>query len=51
MGKAHPDSAFVGSDQDHGLARGQAGAHDLPVIFDKAGRMFEIEKPKTWTEQ
>jgi len=29
-----------------GLRAAQAGAHDLPVIFDKAGRMFEIENPK-----
>ena len=25
------------------LSAAQAGAHDLPVIFDKQGRMFEIE--------
>lgn len=29
-----------------GLRAAQAGAHDLPVIFDKEGRMFEIENPK-----
>jgi hypothetical protein len=29
-----------------GLRAAQAGAHDLPVIFDKEGRMFEIQDPK-----